>query len=87
MSMNDMHRDPAMYDASTDPALIELAKNLSTCKATAEEVWEAFQNAEPEQQLCVICLLEVSTPGEPLMELKRDAVNRLLAKVGSPLTV
>ena len=87
MSMTTMQREPAMYDATKDPAMIEAVNQIPRCEVSAEEVMKAFHNAEPEQQLCVICLLEAYSPDESLMELKRDAVNRLLAKVGSPLTV
>ena len=77
----------SFYDASKDTAVVKLAKQLPEREVTTAEIMEVFENAEPERQLCIICLLELSTPGEPLTELKRDAVNRLLAKVESPLTV
>ena len=74
------------YDVTKDSTAVEMIKKIPNREVTNEEILEAFHTAEPERQLCIISLLEVSS-GEAMTELKRDAVNRLLAKVGSPLTV
>lgn len=74
------------YDVTKDPTAIEIIKKIPNRKITKEEILEAFHAAEPERQLCIISLLEMSS-GQSMTELKRDAVNQLLAKVGSPLQV
>lgn len=70
------------YDVTKDPAAVEVVKNTSTHTVSTTEIMEAFRNAEPERQLVIISLLEVST-GELLPLEKEDAVKRLLAKMGA----
>ena len=68
------------YDASRDPAAVEIATNLRHDVSTGE-LFRAFSDAEPERQLCIICILEASAPGEPLTAEKKSAVERLLTKI------
>ena len=70
------------YDASKDTAAVELAEQLTTNRVrSAAEVMEAYEAAEPERQLCILCLLEVTT-GDNMAELKKEAVGRLMTKLG-----
>ena len=68
------------YDASKDPAAVEIATQTRRAVSNAE-LFKAFNDAEPERQLCIICILEASAPGEPLTTEKKRAVERLLAKI------
>ena len=69
------------YDTSKDTATADLVGQLTVRKISAAEVMAAYEDAEPERQLCVLSILEVST-GENMVELKREAVERLKAKLG-----
>ena len=74
------------YNASKDPTAIELAKQLPTPadpRAEIIRILDAFDEAEPERQLCIICLLEVATNDYTgLSGMKKAAINRMLANMG-----
>lgn len=70
------------YDVTKDPAAAKAAEQISTRAVSSAEIMAAFLDAEPERQLAVICLLEVST-GELFPAEKEAAVKSLLAKMGA----
>lgn len=67
------------YDAAKDPTAIEITTTPLN-QISPSKIMEAFAGAEPERQLCIICLLEAAGTG-PLTEVKAAAVKRLLAKL------
>lgn len=70
------------YDVTKDPAVAKAVEQISTRAVSSTEIMAAFHAAEPECQLTVICLLEVST-GELFPAEKVAAVKSLLAKMGA----
>ena len=71
------------YDVRKDPEAPELVRQLTEREIKFADVLANYERAEPEKQLAIIGILEVTAKDvNSLFDLKRAAVNRLMAKLG-----
>lgn len=73
----------AFYDVRKDPEAPELVQQLTERELKFADVLAKYDSVEPEKQLVIISILEVTAQNaNALFDLKRAAVNRLIAKLG-----
>ena len=71
------------YDVRKDPEAPELVRQLTEREIKFADVLANYERAEPEKQLAIIGILEVTAKDvNSLFDLKRAAVNKLMAKLG-----